>query len=135
MTPESKPAPPDGAVLPASFFERDTRVVARDLLDKVLVREAFTTEFADAKRTLRIRITSALGAPVLDRAEQSGPRSGAGVDPHLSYSVKVPGARLCAAIQPLHSGVGLICTHSPFLSATFSATSTLVPFGNLPISR
>ena len=39
MTPESKPAPPDGAVLPASFFERDTRVVARDLLDKVLVRE------------------------------------------------------------------------------------------------
>ncbi|HVH63827.1 MAG TPA: DNA-3-methyladenine glycosylase [Candidatus Dormibacteraeota bacterium] len=26
-------------VLPASFFDRDTRIVARDLLDKVLVRE------------------------------------------------------------------------------------------------
>src|SRR2546422_9696591 len=29
----------EGTVLDASFFERDTRVVARDLLDKVLVRE------------------------------------------------------------------------------------------------
>lgn len=28
-----------GAVLPAAFFARETRVVARDLLDKVLVRE------------------------------------------------------------------------------------------------
>lgn len=30
---------PSETVLPPSFFERDTRVVARDLLDKVLVRE------------------------------------------------------------------------------------------------
>src|SRR6266566_3749729 len=29
---------PSGAILDASFFERDTRVVARDLLDKILVR-------------------------------------------------------------------------------------------------
>jgi len=30
---------PTGRILDATFFERDTRVVARDLLDKVLVRE------------------------------------------------------------------------------------------------
>jgi DNA-3-methyladenine glycosylase len=30
---------PSGAILDASFFERDTRVVARDLLGKLLVRE------------------------------------------------------------------------------------------------
>jgi len=36
---ESRPAAaPDGVVLEASFFDRDTRIVARDLLDKVLVR-------------------------------------------------------------------------------------------------
>jgi DNA-3-methyladenine glycosylase len=34
----TKPAS-DGTVLEASFFARDTQVVARDLLDKVLVRE------------------------------------------------------------------------------------------------
>ena len=39
MRPERKPQPPDGSVVPASFFARDTTVVARDLLDKVLVRE------------------------------------------------------------------------------------------------
>ncbi|HKW60659.1 MAG TPA: DNA-3-methyladenine glycosylase [Candidatus Dormibacteraeota bacterium] len=39
MRPERKPPRPDGQVLPASFFARDTNVVARDLLDKVLVRE------------------------------------------------------------------------------------------------
>ena len=39
MRPERKPPPPDGTVVPASFFARDTTVVARDLLDKVLVRE------------------------------------------------------------------------------------------------
>jgi DNA-3-methyladenine glycosylase len=31
--------PPDGTLVPPSFFARDTTVVARDLLDKVLVRE------------------------------------------------------------------------------------------------
>jgi DNA-3-methyladenine glycosylase len=36
---ETEPAAPAGRVLDASFFERDTREVARDLLDKVLVRE------------------------------------------------------------------------------------------------
>src|SRR2546428_10069775 len=30
---------PTGRILDATFFERDTRAVARDLLDKVLVRE------------------------------------------------------------------------------------------------
>jgi DNA-3-methyladenine glycosylase len=46
LRPERNPKPPeeageapDGSLLPASFFDRDTRVVARDLLDKVLVRE------------------------------------------------------------------------------------------------
>lgn len=39
MRPEKKPPLPDGVVLPPAFFDRDTRVVARDLLDKVLVRE------------------------------------------------------------------------------------------------
>jgi len=33
------PVAPTGHVLPASFFDRDTKVVARDLLGKVLVRE------------------------------------------------------------------------------------------------
>jgi DNA-3-methyladenine glycosylase len=35
----SQPPPPDGRVLDRSFFDRDTTAVARDLLDKVLVRE------------------------------------------------------------------------------------------------
>jgi DNA-3-methyladenine glycosylase len=35
----SKPSAPSGLVLDASFFARDTQEVARDLLDKVLVRE------------------------------------------------------------------------------------------------
>jgi DNA-3-methyladenine glycosylase len=39
LRPEKKPPRPDGSVLAASFFARDTTVVARDLLDKVLVRE------------------------------------------------------------------------------------------------
>jgi DNA-3-methyladenine glycosylase len=38
-TPESKPHPPEGVVLEEAFFARETREVARDLLDKVLVRE------------------------------------------------------------------------------------------------
>ena len=37
--PSLKPPPPDGRVLDRSFFARDTTAVARDLLDKVLVRE------------------------------------------------------------------------------------------------
>jgi DNA-3-methyladenine glycosylase len=36
---ESDPLAPTGKVLDASFFDRDTKVVARDLLGKVLVRE------------------------------------------------------------------------------------------------
>lgn len=36
---ERRPQLPDGRILDASFFARDTRVVARDLLGKVLVRE------------------------------------------------------------------------------------------------
>ena len=36
---ERRPPRPDGEILEASFFARDTREVARDLLDKVLVRE------------------------------------------------------------------------------------------------
>ena len=39
MGPESRVAVPAGPVLPASFFDRDTPVVARELLGKVLVRE------------------------------------------------------------------------------------------------
>ena len=39
MSPESRPRPPEGPVVPASFFARETTAVARDLLDKVLVRE------------------------------------------------------------------------------------------------
>ena len=38
MNPAAEMALPQGDVLTPSFFERDTRVVARDLLDKVLVR-------------------------------------------------------------------------------------------------
>jgi hypothetical protein len=56
----------------------------------------------DAKRTVRILVASALGEPLLDRAEQRGPRAGTGVDPHLVYAAKVPAARLCDALQPLH---------------------------------
>src|SRR6059036_4008954 len=36
---ERRPPRPDGEILDASYFARDTREVARDLLDKVLVRE------------------------------------------------------------------------------------------------
>jgi DNA-3-methyladenine glycosylase len=39
LRPERKPPRPEGPILPASFFARDTTAVARDLLDKVLVRE------------------------------------------------------------------------------------------------
>src|SRR5579859_1615200 len=39
LGPESRVAVPAGPVLPASFFDRDTPVVARELLGKVLVRE------------------------------------------------------------------------------------------------
>jgi DNA-3-methyladenine glycosylase len=39
LRPERKPQRPEGSIVPASFFARDTTVVARDLLDKVLVRE------------------------------------------------------------------------------------------------
>ena len=35
----SRPQLPEGSVIDRSFFARDTTAVARDLLDKVLVRE------------------------------------------------------------------------------------------------